>query len=241
MFYTLEKNTIDIYYSSIRNLQLSKGCKLTGTGLCKAIMREAFSDIKVPEDFLNQAETGYLCNLKGKKRRDEFIYSRLILKNLLAYNLNSIPKDILLTRNEYGKPYLTDAEQLKFNITHSRSFVACAATLEHEIGIDVEEESRDITGVAKSFFCEAETAYLMSIAQHLRNSEACRLWTMKESYVKALGKGMTVPFDSFNVLGDKYGFFYTMKLDGCCYLSVSVPGRINDFTVRTKEIMIEQY
>ncbi|WVY96713.1 hypothetical protein V8G54_028864 [Vigna mungo] len=77
------------------------------------------------------------------------------------------------------------------------------------IGIDVEEKQRrlknDTLAFAQRFFSPLEIEMLTHIVDpELRLQELIKLWTLKEAYVKALGKGFSAsPFKSFTVrLGD---------------------------------------
>ena len=106
----------------------------------------------------------------------------------------------------YGKPYLLDAEEVHFNLSHSGSYVA-GTFADSEVGIDIECSRKANLAVARRFFTKEEVEYLEAVLakdgkdQQL-NEEFVRLWTRKESYIKAVGKGMNLPLNDFCVLSD---------------------------------------
>ena len=65
------------------------------------------------------------------------------------------------------------------------------------MGCDIEEIKEYKEKVAKRFFTSKENEYL-----DLTNDKDglfYRLWTLKESYVKCIGKGLSVPLNSFEL------------------------------------------
>lgn len=106
---------------------------------------------------------------------------------------------------EYGKPYLkewtvcgqTEKEPVYFNLSHSGERVMCVLSVK-EAGCDVEKIKKMEMAVAKRFFTEKE--YRQVAAQpdeEARNDMFFRIWTRKESYMKATGLGMHLSPESF--------------------------------------------
>ena len=62
-----------------------------------------------------------------------------MLLKLLIYKHCKIPiKDIIIKKNEYGKPYLANNIEFKFNISHSNELIVIGLDMQNEIGVDVE-------------------------------------------------------------------------------------------------------
>jgi 4'-phosphopantetheinyl transferase len=81
---------------------------------------------------------------------------------------------------ERGKPFWPGG--LEFNISHSTDFVACVATRDVSVGIDVEPAGRVSLATVRRVASGAE------IASHGETAQgATRLWTRKEAVVKAAG------------------------------------------------------
>lgn len=117
------------------------------------------------------------------------------------------PKCLKFERSKFGKPQViwpTHAQngetlhppQLCFNLSHTQSLIACAITNGSQVGIDVEEQGRILSSDALAFarrkFSEEEAVGLEQITDPVeRNRRFLQLWTLKEAYLKALGKGVS--------------------------------------------------
>lgn len=98
----------------------------------------------------------------------------------------------------YGKPYLPEAEQLFFNLSHSGNRVMCAVA-DTPVGCDV-QQIRDIPEfgkIAKRFFTPEETAEIERLPEEEGKELFFRYWTLKESYIKASGMGLSMPLNRF--------------------------------------------
>ncbi|XP_022633879.1 uncharacterized protein LOC106755142 isoform X3 [Vigna radiata var. radiata] len=157
--------------------------------------------------------------MRGEQIRKRALLARALVRTTLARyqtNCQIDPKSLKFRKNNYGKPeldwqYADDWSRppLHFNISHTSSLIACGVTVGSAIGIDVEEKQRrlknDTLAFAQRFFSPLEIEMLTHIVDpELRLQELIKLWTLKEAYVKALGKGFSAsPFKSFTVrLGD---------------------------------------
>jgi 4'-phosphopantetheinyl transferase len=97
---------------------------------------------------------------------------------------------------------LQDGSQICFNMAHSGVLALYACTVNCEIGVDVEElrDIPDIEQVASHYFSKAEAAELLSIGREIPKRDAFfRCWTRKEAYIKAIGEGLYLPLDQFQV------------------------------------------
>lgn len=94
-------------------------------------------------------------------------------------------KQPVFAKNEWGKPYLADRNDIHFSLSHSGIWAVCALS-DAPVGVDI-ERPRSMEKVAR-LFPEAKT-----------DDDVLRLWTAKEAYLKLLGRGLTVPLDSISV------------------------------------------
>ena len=96
----------------------------------------------------------------------------------------------LLSYQEYGKPYFADYPEIHFNLSHCDGLAACLIS-SHECGVDAEPRRTVRSKVVERVFSEEER-------QMLKKSDDpdwlfTRLWTLKEAYIKAIGKGLAFP------------------------------------------------
>ena len=100
---------------------------------------------------------------------------------------------------ENGKPYLVDAPEVRFNLSHSGERVMCVIS-PFEVGCDVEIIKGDRGRLAERFFKPEESAWIKHFDSLEKQSEAFyRLWTLKECYMKVTGRGMSLMPDKFSL------------------------------------------
>ena len=164
-----------------------------------------------------------------QKRNSGFLrwqdqHSHLIGKLLLKKGLKEIGYEKSLTElkyNQYGRPYLN--EKFDFNTSHSGDYVICAIANDVRLGIDIEKvDNIDI----------ADFKNLMRISEweSIVNSKCPNLtffqyWTIKESVIKADGRGLSIPLKDIYInneeacLKGKTWFFKKIQIDNdysCC-------------------------
>lgn len=123
----------------------------------------------------------------------------LVARGLLRTVLSRLDPGIAaaawrFVRSETGRPSLAppfDATGLHFNLAHTRGLVVLAAGRRPRIGIDVEAlDKRVRLEIARRYFSEAEASALFALPPEARAARFLRLWTLKESYLKATGLGV---------------------------------------------------
>ncbi len=137
---------------------------------------------------------------------------------LLVHSLASIGIDAqteAVTYGPHGKPFFSNIRDVHFSLSHSGEFVMCAVS-DEDIGCDIQQISASHISVAKRFFTEQEQIQVSSANDP--KAEFTRLWTLKESYVKMLGTGISAcPLPSFDVSDaarDVNAIFYEHSLPG---------------------------
>ena len=136
----------------------------------------------------------------GRQTEVDGLVARAYLRHVLSQYTGGSPgpQEIAFRRNEYGKPELVNqaARDITFNMTHSRGVVGVAVSRGHMVGLDVEAKERttkkiDEMKLAKRYFSENEIQMLADLPPgEPRQLFFLQLWTLKESYVKALGRGI---------------------------------------------------
>jgi 4'-phosphopantetheinyl transferase len=136
--------------------------------------------------------------------RWRFIVGRGILRKILATYLALAPDEVRFVYNKYGKPFISDDQSrgaLSFNQSHSNGMALYAVARRRRIGIDVEYIREDfaILEVAERFFSKDEFEALKALPSDRRTKAFFNCWSRKESYIKAIGMGVSYPLDEFSV------------------------------------------
>lgn len=142
-------------------------------------------------------------SLKAEKFRNTADIQRkmlgeLMIRAILCAKYKVPAGNIDFEYSENDKPALKSYDNIHFNISHSGDWVVCAFA-EAPVGIDVEKIRKVNFGIAKRFFSEEEVKDLFSMPEHDQTDHFFDLWTIKESYLKAIGTGLTRSLSSFTV------------------------------------------
>lgn len=133
--------------------------------------------------------------------RDAYIAAHALLRTMLSCLTGIRPAAWRFLIGENGKPLLDPANgpaDLHFSLSHTHGLVACAVGRPYPLGIDV-EAWRDPAPIelAADHFAPAEARLVAERAPAERSATFYRLWTLKESYIKATGQGLATPLNSF--------------------------------------------
>jgi phosphopantetheinyl transferase len=183
----------------------------------------------VDEEALDFADT-LLCQEERAQRdrfrlhengRDYAMAHSLLRRSLSMYAPYRLAADWQFGKNAFGKPHIAGVAGLaptpEFNLSHTAGFVACAIS-SARVGIDVERvrEVIDYEALTESHFSREEFRMLKELPQDARATRAIELWTLKESFLKGVGCGLSGPLDSiwFEVgLSDDIGFHAPAGID----------------------------
>ena len=139
------------------------------------------------------------------------ILGSLMLRAILYRDFDVKPKDIKIGYTEKDKPYLLSHPNIHFNISHSGNWVVFAFSSK-KVGIDIEKVKKINFGIAKRFYSDEEQKQLFLLNKKKQLDYFFDLWTLKESYLKALGTGLTKSLSSFTVRLTKGN--YSLHEDG---------------------------
>ena len=144
------------------------------------------------------------CLTKEKYGIEHALGLKLLAKGLhTLYHLSYTPDQLseILSKNEYGKPYLSAHPDIFFNISHTDNFVVCGFA-KKEIGVDAEIIGAYPAAVFRKVFTADEAALIENAPDETKQQEMfARLWTLKESRIKEAGMGFSMsPVDfSFDI------------------------------------------
>lgn len=155
-------------------------------------------------EFLSKDELERANRLYFDRDRNRFIAGRGILRSILAGYLHTKEASIRFCYNAYGKPMLDSGHaegDLHFNVSHSNELFLCALCRNDKIGIDGENIHTEIMDdeIAKRFFTSKECEWIKSFPYSLQQQAFYKVWVRKEAYLKAMGTGLSIPLNKFDV------------------------------------------
>jgi 4'-phosphopantetheinyl transferase len=147
--------------------------------------------------YLPIAEEERIGRYVQPKDRLRSLAANMLARIVICRERRDLKGRLRFSRNVYGKPYVLD-ESIHFNVSHSGDWVVCALD-DSPIGIDIERELPIDLQIAEKHYSSAEYANMMSRPVDERLACFYQLWTLKESYVKAIGKGLSIPLHQFTI------------------------------------------
>lgn len=124
---------------------------------------------------------------------------KLLKKALLQKGIHEDKQKFIY--NKYGKPLLKENDNVHFNISHCRSLAVCALA-ENAIGVDVENIREYPERVLNRCFSDKEIRFVKE--SKFPDRAFFQLWTLKESYTKAIGTGITFPMKTAEFVIDDH-------------------------------------
>ena len=149
---------------------------------------------------LSEDESQRSRRFSFSRDRRRFLVARSFLRTLIGKYLVVHPRSITFEYNHFGKPSLP-GENLSFNLSHSNNLILYGLAQYEPLGVDVERINPDFgtQKIAERFFSphEIEELNCLPLDQQVIGFFNC--WTRKEAFIKALGHGLSIPLNSFDV------------------------------------------
>jgi 4'-phosphopantetheinyl transferase len=157
-------------------------------------------------ELMTQEERARHRRFHFERDRLMFLATRALVRTVLSNYAQVLPSCWRFAEGEYGRPYIVGGPAaLNFNLTNTPGLAACVVSGCHPIvGVDAEWVGRpgETINVADRYFSPLELRGLHSQpAAHQRN-RFFSYWTLKESYIKARGLGLSLPLDQFSFFLD---------------------------------------
>jgi 4'-phosphopantetheinyl transferase len=161
------------------------------------------------QQILSADENARAARFHFARDRCSFTATRAVLRTLLSGYVGSDPKALVIRYSEKDKPYLGQnhldqkyrENPVEFNVSHSGTIALLAFARGRTLGVDVERirEDFDVEPIARRFFSEREQGQLAALPSSEKVSGFFRCWTRKEAFIKAIGSGLSLPLDQFDV------------------------------------------
>jgi 4'-phosphopantetheinyl transferase len=152
---------------------------------------------------LTEAERSQEARFHFAADRHRYRITRALLRATLSRYADIPPERWAFVPNAHGRPAISndcaEARAICFNLSHSRGLVVLAVCRGGELGIDTEDAlaRRPPLEIADRFFAPAEVASLRALPAEQQTERFFQYWTLKESYIKARGLGLSLPLDRF--------------------------------------------
>lgn len=184
-----------------------------------------------------------------EKDRHQYLLTRYLVRSVLsAYFPAILPSQWRFSANNYGRPHIAAPaipKLFNFNLSHTQNVIVCAVATNGIVGVDVEmlRDERQLMSLSERFYAPGEIYIINALPASERASAFYRLWTLKEAFIKAEGKGLSIELNKFhftfndrriifnanptlNVEASRYHFwqsdFYCTSEKGCCEIGLAL-------------------
>jgi 4'-phosphopantetheinyl transferase len=135
--------------------------------------------------------------------RQRYLITRALVRIVLSKYVPIPPTQWRFKTNAYGRPHvatvLKEVDPPSFSISHAHRIVVVGVAARYALGVDVEHlRSQHISvHIAEDHFAPAEIQALAVLPPDQTTYRFLEYWTLKESYIKACGLGLSIPLDKF--------------------------------------------
>jgi 4'-phosphopantetheinyl transferase len=151
-------------------------------------------------EIMDKSTQERVARFKFMEDRQRTLIGNFIVRTRAAHKLGCPVTEIQIERDSHGKPYLR-GEPVHFNISHSGDWIVVA--FDHmPIGIDIERKKEIRFDIAERYFSDLENEDLRRLDPSLRQDYFFTLWALKESFIKADGRGLALSLSSFSIVAD---------------------------------------
>lgn len=141
---------------------------------------------------LNKEEKKNILSFKYSGHQNRKILSRIFVKKSLATFLDMEPRSLLIKRDACNRPFLDNKDlgySVDFNLSYSGDWMVLVVSDKGRVGVDIERIKQfDLKEVSSLVFNQKEISFVNS--QDNKMNSFYQIWTLKESFLKACGKGL---------------------------------------------------
>jgi 4'-phosphopantetheinyl transferase len=144
------------------------------------------------ESLLSYAERARAARFATDDLRRRYVAAHAFVRRALAAHTGADAAALRFDAGAFGKPQLIDFPQVHFNLSHSGDWALCVISDDGPVGVDI-EVVRPLDEHA------AEYDALVALSEEQQVFTFFEIWTKKEAYVKATGRGLAQPLQDFSV------------------------------------------
>lgn len=183
-------------------------------------------DIQTALECVSEYRREKALRINDELKRRQSLGAELLLQKAIGWD------GISYCIGENGKPFFPDSD-ICFSLSHSGVYAVCAVS-DCEVGVDIEAPRANSLKLAKRFFTQSESEAISSC--DVPDKEFCRYWVRKEAYIKAIGKGLACPLNSFDA-ADRIGDYSAKSIDfgeyciGICVKAAECDVRLHEVEI----------
>jgi 4'-phosphopantetheinyl transferase len=157
-------------------------------------------------NLLSDEELAQMSRFHFDRHRHQYLVTRALIRTCLSNYCEVEPAEWRFKKNAYGKPRVAhpfEGLPFRFNISHTDGLIMCGIVRDIAIGVDVEDKDRPTrSGIEKlhGFFSPVEIEELTHLPKEEQKQRFFDYWTLKESYIKARGKGLSLSLSQFSFI-----------------------------------------
>jgi 4'-phosphopantetheinyl transferase len=147
--------------------------------------------------FISPEKKEVIGNYYREEDQLRSLVADLLIRMVVMQYVDIENNAIRFIHSENGKPMLSGMEGFHFNTSHAGDWVVCVFD-NTEIGTDVEFVKTANLSISRSFFTEEEHYDICNAPDP--NDRFFDYWTLKESFIKHNGKGLSQALNEFVIL-----------------------------------------
>lgn len=172
---------------------------------------------------LNHEEKRNAEKIRCCATRRQYVLAHWLKAMALSFYTGIPPNRLEYENNVYGKPSLINsASEIYFNISHTEGYIAMMLSNRHEVGIDIEtpNEKIEVEAIVDFTFHPDEISALQK--EGISIGTFYQYWTLKEAASKALGRGISLPFNTILTKKHTDQYYQYIDTNGKCWSLVHV-------------------
>lgn len=149
--------------------------------------------------FVSSERQKSALNYKHQKDKARSLGAGLLLNYAVSKLFPQVPQPVQLEFLPQKKPVIKNYSSICTNLSHAGVYAACAIN-STDVGIDIERVRKVSDALMNKCCTKEELAFLSQFEETERKKHFCRIWTRKESYIKATGEGLLIDLSLVNVI-----------------------------------------
>jgi 4'-phosphopantetheinyl transferase len=168
--------------------------------VCRYVDLDSFTDLPA-EELLSEEERARAEGFRFELDRQRYVASHVALRQALSEYTGLHHAELHMSRGSFGKPSLTGHARTQFSLSHSQGLALIAIGGRGPLGADIEllRPVPDAAILAAEHFTRREQEALAALPAHERDHAFLTCWTRKEACLKAVGVGLLLSSQSFEV------------------------------------------